>query len=358
MTSPGNLELTSDAFAKRLANLLVASRVHDGRSLAAVARASGGRYTRHQLRGFEQAGTPLDDDTVEQLAALYECDLAAILPERLTVVIQPPQLILGGVAAEFEPHDHHALLTAYLLLVRTLRRQRSAPAVDLRRDDIEALAGYLGEPSEQVLARLGSLMNATQSKRAAMAGLFATGAMVVGLVGTAAAVGNVDESVRPGPPTVTVTTTVDEAPSTTGVPTTDRTTTTSTAVPTTAVPTTAVTTSVPDTTAVSSTPVVVTTVPIVRPPTVPPTTAPPTRPATTTTIAIISTDVPLPTSTTAVVDPGLPPVPPKPTTTTTTTTTTATTAPSTTTAPTTTTTTATTTTVPTSGSSSTTSTVV
>jgi len=68
--------------------------------------------------------------------------------------------------------------------------RRGAAAVELRRDDIEILAHYLQEKGEIVVERLGALMGATRSQRTAMAGLFATGAVVIGLVGTAAAGGN------------------------------------------------------------------------------------------------------------------------------------------------------------------------
>ncbi|MEI8240476.1 MAG: hypothetical protein WCI22_13770 [Actinomycetota bacterium] len=300
MADPGNLELTSEAFSKRLANLLVATRVRDGRSVGSVARASKGAYSRHDLREFESATKVLDDATVEQVAALYGCDLAVILPERLPVVVGVNRISMGGVEAAFVPENHTALLTAYLTLVRTLRREYSAPSVALRRDDIEILSEHMGEEPTTVVERLASLMNATQSKRAAMVGLLATGAAVIGLVGTAAAVGSTsDTGVRPLP--ATTITTVVESTSTTGAPASS----TSTTVPDTTMPSTIViVTSVP---APTTTPVAVTTTqPVYIPP---PTVAPTTSSTTTTMPAIVGTDVPLPTSTTADVGGGPPPVP-------------------------------------------------
>jgi len=96
------------------------------------------------------------------------------------VAVEFGRISAGGVSAPFEPLSSTSLLEAYLRLVRSLRRQKSAPAVELRRDDIEILAHYLQEKGEIVVERLGALMGATRSQRTAMAGLFATGAVVIG----------------------------------------------------------------------------------------------------------------------------------------------------------------------------------
>jgi len=308
MADPGDLELTSEAFSKRFANLLVGTRVREGRSVGAMARASNGAFSRHDLREFESSTRPLDDATVEQVAALYGCDLAIILPARLPVVIADAHISMGGVVAPFDPANNTALLTAYLTLVRTLRREHSAPSVALRRDDIDVLSDVLGEPPSSVVERLLSLMNATQSKRVAVVGLLATGAAVIGLVGTAAAVGSGgDATPVPGSTTVSVTTVV-ESPSTTGGPGTSVVVTT---IPAASTPETTVPTSLVTTVPASSTTVGV--APTTQPVHVPPVTTAPatTQPATTTTAKNVSVDVPLPTTTTVLVDTGggFPPVP-------------------------------------------------
>ena len=51
------------------------------------------------------------------------------------------------------------------------------------------LAGFLQQPGATVVDRLAALMGASRSQRTAMAGLFASGAVVIGLVGTAVAGG-------------------------------------------------------------------------------------------------------------------------------------------------------------------------
>ena len=188
MAASETVDISSRAFALRLGNLLVATRTRDGRGVGAVARASGGRYTKHDLKAYEHAERTIDETTLDDLAQLYRCDLGVILPLRLPVVVSAHHVSAGGVHQEFESTNSDAVLAAYLTLVRTLRHQRKSPVVDLRRDDIEVLAGFLAQPSQNVVERLALLMHATQTKRTAMIGFFATGAAVVGLVGTALAV--------------------------------------------------------------------------------------------------------------------------------------------------------------------------
>lgn len=289
-----SVDIQSEAFQLRLANLLVATRTRNGLGVGQMVRASEGRFSKRDLKEFEAGTRALDDITVDELATLYRCDLGVILPLRLPVVISANRVSAGGVHEEFNGSDPDALLAAYLTLVRTLRRQRRAPVVDLRRDDVEVLAGFLQQPRETVVHRLATLMHATQTKRTAMVGVLATGAVVVGLVGTAAAVGVGDAS--PSEPTdsttVVVETTLPDTTTTvvvdtTAVPSTDDSTTTSTVAPTTVVETTTVpvTTQPPVTTA--------------KPPVV----APPT------TVQSIETN--LPTETTQV-GTGGPPVPTPP----------------------------------------------
>jgi hypothetical protein len=194
-----SVDISSPAFAMRLANLMVATRTRSGLGVGAVAKASGGQFSRHDLKEFERGSRELDEQVVDELAQLYRCDLGAILPLRLPVVVSPNRVSAGGVHQEIEGRGPDATLVAYLTLVRTLRRQKKAPAVDLRRDDVEVLAGFLAEPSDHVVHRLATLMQATQTKRTAMIGVLATGAAVIGLVGTAVAVGGSQTAPPPSP---------------------------------------------------------------------------------------------------------------------------------------------------------------
>lgn len=265
-------DIPSEAFAKRLANLLVDTRVRDGQSLGALSRRSHGAFTRNQLRAYESGTYLFGDGVPEQLSLLYGCDLAAILPERTPIMIEAGTLSVGGVARSFEADNPQSLMREYLLLVRALRRQEAAPEVPLRRDDVEVIARHVGSAHEAVVATLTSLMGSTQSKRVAMVGLLATSVAVLGLVGTAAALGSTDDA---PPATTMVATTVVEATSTTGVAPD------STPAPTS---TNGATTTIVVTTSTSTT--VAVTVP-----------------------AIVGTDVTLPSTTSTLIDGGPPPVP-------------------------------------------------
>jgi hypothetical protein len=266
-------DIPGEAFAKRLANLLVATRVRDGVSVGSMARRSHGAYTKNQLRAYETGTYLFPDGAPEQLSLLYGCDLAAILPERTPIEVTDGILSVGGVSIDFVAGDDRSLLHQYLVLVRSLRRQETAAEVALRRDDVATLATHTGRSHDDVLAVLLSLMSATRSKRAAMVGLLATSVAVLGLVGTAAAVGTSSDT--PATTTVVVTTVV-EATSTTGV---------APSISSSSVPPASTTSTV-----------VVTSAPATPVPTV-------TQPA------IVGTDVRLPTTTSAVVDGGPPPIP-------------------------------------------------
>jgi hypothetical protein len=279
-----SVDITSPAFQLRLANLLVATRTRRGQGVGTMAKASDGRFSKRELKALEAAEQPLDEPTIDAVAALYGADLGSILPLRLPVVVSANRVSAGGVHEEFDASQPDAMLAAYLALVRSLRRQHRSPVVDLRRDDIEVLAGFLQVPHETVVHNLATLMHATQTRRTAMVGVLATGAVVVGLVGTVAAVG-VNDAAPPPDPTQT-TTLVTE---TTVVDTTSP--------ETTIVETTAVTTTtVPETTVVDTT-AAPTTVPVTQPPP-PPTTAKPVKPVvTTTTVVMIDTNITDPAST-------------------------------------------------------------
>ena len=188
MTATATIAFASEAFAKRLANLLSDQRDHSGRSVRALARSSGGRFTARELRAIEAGETALSEPLAVDLGALYGVDLAEIVQERLPLVIRPHGVVsTGGVSASFTPHDPTSLLVSYLRLVRRLRNAEEVPSITLRRDDVESLAAYLDVPGERIIERLAGLMGATRVQRRAMVATFVAGAVVIGLVGTATA---------------------------------------------------------------------------------------------------------------------------------------------------------------------------
>lgn len=212
------------AFNRRLANLLQAQRAHHDLTFREVARRSQGRFTPRDLKAAEAGTLSVDEGTAVELAALYAVDLGEILGDRLPVEVDEAGLVrTGGVVETFDPADDDSLLNAYLVLVRRLRRQERADAVDLRRDDVLALASHLGVPGATVVERLGALMGATRSRRTSMAALFGAGVAVIGLTTGVAAVatsGGDSPSEVPAPVATVVTTLAPEdiAPATSAPP--------------------------------------------------------------------------------------------------------------------------------------------
>lgn len=182
------VDLSGVAFARRLGNLLTVSRQQSGLSRRALARQSGGRFTSRDLKAAEEAKRLFGPTTLGELAVLYNVDLAVILPERLPLTVWPDGVMgTAGVEIRFTPGDVDAALTAYLKLVRGLRREQHARLIDVRRDDVEVLAQALGRSPEFVLDRLGALMGSTRAQRGVMGALFAAGAAVIGLASSSAA---------------------------------------------------------------------------------------------------------------------------------------------------------------------------
>lgn len=103
------------------------------------------------------------------------------------MLISPGVIDIGIDSARFVPGDVDALLRSYLMMVRRTRHQRRAVTITLRRDDIEVIASHAGETAAAVLERLADLMGSTRTQRAAMLTLFATGAMLIAVSGSAAA---------------------------------------------------------------------------------------------------------------------------------------------------------------------------
>lgn len=186
----GVVDITTSQFARRFGALVRERRLATGDSIRSIARGSAGVVTVGLLRDIEDARVPLDHELVSLVASRYGADLAAILPERMSVSISDDGVIRSGPAERrFRPGDETALLTAYLALVRSMRRERDATIV-LRRDDIDVLATHLRQPGSVVLDRLLSIMGSSRTQRSAVLALFATGVMVIGLASSVAAGGD------------------------------------------------------------------------------------------------------------------------------------------------------------------------
>lgn len=101
--------------------------------------------------------------------------------------IRPGVIDIGVDSARFVPGDVDSLLRNYLMMVRRTRHQRRAVSITLRRDDVDVIADHVGQTAAAVLERMADLMGSTRTQRAAMLTLFATGAMLIAVSGSAAA---------------------------------------------------------------------------------------------------------------------------------------------------------------------------
>ena len=176
--------------ARRTATMLVAARVQRGFSLRTMARRSGGVFTRDQLREIESGAVDLDRATTESLAVLYGCDLEVLFSPRRPVAVDAGVVSAAGRSEAVEGEGLHAVLAAYLRLVRALRGVLANAVVELRRDDIDSLAVALQTSPDSVLEHLAEMLGAHRDERAGVLGLYRNGATVIGIVGTAVAAGS------------------------------------------------------------------------------------------------------------------------------------------------------------------------
>lgn len=182
-------DVKNPCFARRLGHLLATTRRDRRCSCRSLASESAGQFSARDLRSIEAGEYELDDVSIERISALYRADLGVILPGREGVLIEGDLLSVGGVSAQYSRGDPNSLLSTYLKLVRSLRRQQRAPVVELRTQDVERLADHLQLPGEQVVVRLAALMGATVAQRSSMISLFGSGAVVIGILVTLSAGG-------------------------------------------------------------------------------------------------------------------------------------------------------------------------
>jgi hypothetical protein len=180
-----NIDIRNHEFAERLAELLVERRVTAGLSRRALARTSGGAFGARTLRDIERARVVLTEELAGSVSLLYGLDLGSLVPPRIALEIDEGRIAAGGYAVEFTEGDPTSLLLGYLTLVRRLRGGDHPAVIDLRRTDIEAIARHLDLEPDEVIERFGAVTGARGFERKAMAGMFAGGAEVVGLTGTA-----------------------------------------------------------------------------------------------------------------------------------------------------------------------------
>ena len=188
MINGKHMEVASPVFVRQFGLRLRDQRRRDRRPLVWVSSRSRGRFTTKELRDAEVGLLPLDAARVGELAELYRIDLTSVLPTtRQGLTIRPGLVTAGGVTVPFDADDGGSLVAAYFRLTRTLRAVDDDDApVRLRRADVAAVAGYLGEhiaPDDASLRQsLDQVLAMAEGDRLVMVASLKAGAASIGLV--------------------------------------------------------------------------------------------------------------------------------------------------------------------------------
>jgi len=187
MINGKHMEVASPVFVRQFAARLRDERRRSHRPLVWVSSRSRGRFTTNELRDAEVGLLPLDAARVGELAELYRIDLATVLPTtRQGLTIRPGLVTAGGVTVPFDADDGGSLVAAYFRLTRTLRAVDDDAPVRLRRADVAAVAGYLGEriaPDDaNLLQSLEQVLAMAEGDRLVMVASLKAGAVSIGLV--------------------------------------------------------------------------------------------------------------------------------------------------------------------------------
>lgn len=187
MINGKHMEVASPVFVRQFGLRLRDQRRRARRPLFWVSSRSRGRFTTKELRDAEVGLLPLDAARVGELAELYRIDLASVLPTtRQGLTIRPGLVTAGGVTVPFDADDGGSLVAAYFRLTRTLRAVDDDAPVRLRRADVAAVAGYLGEhiaPDDASLQRsLDQVLAMAEGERLVMVTSLKAGAASIGLI--------------------------------------------------------------------------------------------------------------------------------------------------------------------------------
>ncbi len=131
-----------------------------------------------QLRAIERGSVPLDGPTLTEVASTYGVDLALLVPERPSLVVDQSALTMGPLRERFTTGSLTSMVCAYLALMES---GSGNPGVPLHRDDIVKLADRLDLPCVSVISRIADQMRATGAQTRASVSLYLEGATVIGV---------------------------------------------------------------------------------------------------------------------------------------------------------------------------------
>jgi len=201
--------------APRVGQLLSAARHRHDRSEQDVAIAVG--VPLRMVRRWEQGLEVPTVDQVERLAALYGESTEQLLPARDVAVLDTANgtLTVGTATVDVEGEDNEGLLERYVSLVRSQRHLSDDAVIDLRDEDIGALASVLDLTDGVLHRRLERIVGLTAAEAAEVAHkmrrwryLAPVAGLAVGalaLFGVTQAFGGKGSSETPSAPTVNTT---------------------------------------------------------------------------------------------------------------------------------------------------------
>jgi transcriptional regulator with XRE-family HTH domain len=168
-------DAVSPSYAKRLGEHLRAVREGKGLSLSAVARASDREFKAAALGNYVRGERAISVPRLARLARIYNVPVDALLPD-----IDSPDLVSerafaprpGSPAAGVDGGDNVTidltqlervsepeaeLLSRYLRMIESQRRDFNGRMLTIRRDDVRAIGYICGQGARQLVRRLDQL---------------------------------------------------------------------------------------------------------------------------------------------------------------------------------------------------------
>src|SRR5689334_8363622 len=146
-----------------------------GRALRHARRALGLRrpaaaarlgVTTRLLVAWERGTTRVSPDHSAARVALYGEHLTALVPERDTVRVDANRVFVGEkvrIAASTARDD---VLSTYVSVLAAVRGAKPGAPLELRTDDLEALAAALGRETDDIEARIAEVLQCTRAEAA------------------------------------------------------------------------------------------------------------------------------------------------------------------------------------------------
>jgi hypothetical protein len=148
-----------------------------GRALRRARRATGLRrpaaaahlgITTRLLVAWERGTTRVAPDHSDALVALYGEHLTGLVPQRQSVRVDANRVFVGAevrIAASTARDD---VLASYVDVLAAVRGAKAGAPLELRADDLEALAYALGRDGDEIEARIADLLQCTRAEAASV----------------------------------------------------------------------------------------------------------------------------------------------------------------------------------------------